>query len=84
MRELVARLIITGQWKDGDPDILVVVDAGYDLPRLAFLLKNQPVQVLGRMRPDRVLRRAAPPREPGVRGRPTRHGGEFVLGDPAT
>ncbi|WP_326756772.1 transposase [Streptomyces hirsutus] len=84
MRELVERLISAGQWTDGDPEILIVVDAGYDVPRLAFLLKDLPVQVLGRMRSDRVLRRAAPPREPGVRGRPPRHGGEFVFGAPAT
>ncbi|MGW1515066.1 transposase, partial [Streptomyces sp. NPDC002394] len=84
MRELVERLVEAGQWKDGDPQILIVVDAGYDVPRLAFLLKDLPVQVLGRMRSDRVLRRAAPRREPGVRGRPPRHGGEFVFGDPAT
>ncbi|TDC29764.1 transposase, partial [Micromonospora sp. 15K316] len=37
-----------------------------------------------RMRSDRVLRRAVPPRQPGVVGRPPRHGGEFVFGDPAT
>lgn len=84
MRELIGRLIAAGQWKDGDPDILIVVDAGYDVPRLAFLLKDLPVQVLGRMRSDRVLRRAAPPREPGTRGRPPRHGGEFVFGDQTT
>ncbi|MFF3540008.1 transposase, partial [Streptomyces sp. NPDC002466] len=34
MRELVERLITAGQWKDGDRDILIVVDAGYDVPRL--------------------------------------------------
>jgi hypothetical protein len=84
MRELTERLIEAGQWKVGDPDVLIVVDAGYDVPRLAFLLKDLPVQVLGRMRSDRVLRRAAPPREPGTLGRPSRHGGEFVFGDPAT
>jgi hypothetical protein len=84
MRGLIERLMTAGQWKDGDPEILIVVDAGYDVPRLAFLLKDLPVQVLGRMRSGRVLRRAVPPREPGVRGRPPRHGGEFVFGDPAT
>ncbi len=36
------------------------------------------------MRSDRVLRRACPPRLPGTMGRPARHGGEFVFGDPAT
>lgn len=84
MRELVERLIQAEQWKAGDPEILIVVDAGYDVPRLAFLLEDLPVQVLGRMRSDRVLRRAVPPYPPGTRGRPPRHGGEFVFGDPGT
>ncbi|MFC5803184.1 NF041680 family putative transposase [Streptomyces formicae] len=84
MRELIERLIAAGQWHNGDLDVLIVVDAGYDVPRLAFLLRDLPVQVLGRMRSDRVLRRPVPPREPGTWGRPPRHGGEFVFGDPAT
>ncbi|MEU8080890.1 transposase [Catellatospora citrea] len=49
-------------WRSGDLNILVVVDAGYDTARLAYLLVDLPVQVPGRMRSDRVLRRAAPPR----------------------
>src|SRR6266700_3057074 len=49
-----------GRWKDGDPDILIVFDAGYDVTRMAFLLADLPVQVLGRMRSDRVLRLPAP------------------------
>jgi hypothetical protein len=61
MRELIERLMEAGQWTDGDPDVLIVVDAGYDVPRLAFLLKDLPVQELGRMRSDGVLRRAARP-----------------------
>lgn len=73
-----------GQWRPGDLDILVVSDAGYDTPRLAFLLADLPVAVLGRMRSDRVLRRPVPPPAPGTRGRPRRHGGEFVFGDAAT
>jgi hypothetical protein len=36
------------------------------------------------MRSDRVLRRAAPPRLPGTLGRPLRHGGEFIFGDPGS
>jgi hypothetical protein len=84
LRELVQRLVKAGQLQPQDPDVLVVADAGYDLPRLAFLLRDLPVQVLGRMRSDRVLRRACPPRLPGTMGRPPRHGGEFVFGDPAT
>ncbi|WP_253795356.1 NF041680 family putative transposase [Kitasatospora paracochleata] len=84
LRELVRRLVDAGQWHTGDPDILVVADAGYDIPRLAFLLGDLPVQVLGRMRSDRVLRRACPPRPAGTVGRPPRHGGEFAFNDPNT
>jgi hypothetical protein len=84
LREVIERLMEAGHWRPGDPDIWIVADAGYDGPRLAYLLADLPVQVLTRMRSDRVLRRAAPPWEPGTRGRPPRHGGEFVFGDPAT
>ncbi|PZF82723.1 NF041680 family putative transposase [Micromonospora deserti] len=84
LRDIVGRLIAAGQWRPGDLEILVVADAGYDAPRLAFLLRDLPVQVLARMRSDRVLRRAVPPRQPATIGRPRRHGGEFVFGDPAT
>ncbi len=82
--ELLQRLITAGQWQTGDPDVLVIADAGYDAPRLAHLLRDLPVQVLTRMRSDRVLRRAVTPRRPGALGRPPRHGGEFVFGRPDT
>jgi hypothetical protein len=84
IREIVERLITAGQWREGEPEILVVLDAGYDAPRIAHLLGDLPVQILGRMRSDRVLRRPTPPRVPGTRGRPPEHGGEFVFGDPTT
>ncbi|SOE79244.1 DDE superfamily endonuclease [Streptomyces sp. OV198] len=84
LRDLLQRLITAGQWQTGDPDILIVADAGYDAPRLGFLLEDLPVQVPARMRSDRVLRRAAPPRLPHTHGRPPRHGGEFVSGQPDT
>jgi hypothetical protein len=84
VRQVVTGLMNAGQWRPGDPDILVVFDAGYDAPRLAFLLADLPVAVLGRMRSDRVLRRPVPPQPPGTRGRPRRHGAEFVFADPAT
>ena len=64
LRQVVARIIAAGHWRDGDPDILVVFDAGYDLTRLAWLLRDLPVEVLGRLRSDRVMyfpaRRASP------------------------
>jgi hypothetical protein len=84
LRRVITDLVAAGHWQPGDPDILIVADAGYDGPRLAFLLADLPVAVLVRMRSDRVLRRPAPPQAPGTLGRPRRHGGEFVFGDPAT
>lgn len=82
VRDIVERLVAAGQWQTDDPNILIVADAGYDTPRLAFLPRDLPVQVLARMRSDRVLRRAAPPRQPRTNGQPPRHGGEFAFGDP--
>ena len=79
VREVVARLIAAGHWRDGDPDILVVFDAGYDLTRLAWLLADLPVEVAGRLRSDRVMYFPAPPRPAGANGRPSRHGAAFRL-----
>jgi hypothetical protein len=84
IREVLERLVVAGHWLTGDPDILIVLDAGYDAPRIAHLLSDLPVEVLGRMRSDRVLRKPVGPRVPGANGRPPKHGGEFVFGDPAT
>ena len=70
VREVTERIIAAGHWRDGDPDILVVFDAGYDLTRLAWLLRDLPVEVLGRLRSDRVMYFPAPPRAPGTNGRP--------------
>jgi hypothetical protein len=84
LRRIVTDLVSVGQWQPGDPDILIVADAGYDGPRLSFLLGDLPVAVLVRMRSDRVLRRPTPARTLATVGRPRRHGDEFVFGDPAT
>jgi len=51
--------------------------------RLAWLLADLPVEVLGRLRADRVMQLRAPPRRPGTLGRPRKHGGELALADPA-
>jgi hypothetical protein len=84
IREVVGRLIAAGQWTAGDPEILIVADAGYDVTRLAFVLADLPVLLLGRLRSDRVLRLPAPPRLPRTSGRPPRHGREFALARPET
>lgn len=54
VRSVVERLRAAGQHRDGDPDILLIFDAGYDLPRLAVALTDLPGWILGRMRGDRV------------------------------
>jgi DDE superfamily endonuclease len=84
VRDVITRLVAAGHWRQGDPDILVIFDAGYDLTRLAYLLADLPAQVLGRLRSDRVMQLSAPPRQPGTLGRPRKHGGELALADPAT
>jgi hypothetical protein len=83
VRDVVTRLIEAGHHKEGDPDILVVFDAGYEVARLAFLLVDLPVELLGRLRSDRVLYFPAPPRRAGP-GRPSRHGRELRLADEKT
>ena len=84
VREVITRLTGAGQWREGDLPILVIFDAGYDVTRLAYLLADLPVELLGRLRSDRVMQLPAPPRQPGTMGRPRKHGGELALADPAT
>ena len=84
VRDVIARLISAGHWREGDPEILVIFDAGYDITRLAYLLAGLPAQVLGRLRSDRVMQLPAPLRQPHTLGRPRKHGGELALSDPAT
>lgn len=83
VREVVERIRDAGQHRPGDPDILIVFDAGYDVTRLTYLLTDLPVQLLGRVRSDRVFRFPAP-LQTGAVGRPAKHGPEFALTDPCT
>jgi hypothetical protein len=82
LRTVVEALITAGHWREGDPEIWIIGDSGYDGPRLRFLLADLPVQVLVRMRSDRVLAFPTPPRQPGTRGRGARHGARFAFPDP--
>ena len=84
VRDVVGRLATAGHWHEGDLDIIVVLDSGYDLTRLAWLLDGLPVDVTGRLRSDRVMYFPVPPRVPGTNGRPLRHGARLGLGEPAT
>jgi hypothetical protein len=85
LREVVARLVAAGQHHQGHPDILIVTDAGYDVTRLAFLLAELPVELLGRVRADRIFRFPVPvPAGPARVGRPPKHGPEFALSKAAT
>src|SRR5260370_8164647 len=70
VRDVITRLIAAGHWREGDLAILVVFDAGYDVTRLAWLLADLPVELLGRLRSDRVMGLPAPPRPPATTGRP--------------
>ncbi|GAB2798888.1 hypothetical protein GCM10027091_33340 [Streptomyces daliensis] len=89
VRRVVTDLIEMGRWNVGDRDILIVFDAGYDAPRMAHLLDGFPVEILGRMRSDRVMRRPKPSlKEYALAypqgGRPPKHGKEFRFAKPET
>lgn len=61
------------------------MDTGYDVTRLAHVLADLPVELVGRLRSDRVILRDAGPRRSTPRGgQPRKHGGvTFSLGQPA-
>jgi hypothetical protein len=85
LRAVVGRLRAAGHWQPGDRPILVVLDSGYDIHRLAFVLADLPVHLIGRIRADRVLLGPAASRPrggPGPTGRPRRHGAAMTLADP--
>jgi hypothetical protein len=87
LRDVMARLIAAGRWRPGDPDVIIVLDAGYDLTRLAWLLADLPADVTGRLRSDRVMYFPAPPhpaRPASTGGRRPRHGRKLDFGDPAS
>jgi hypothetical protein len=84
LRTVLGRLVAAGHWQPGDPSIVIVADAGYDVTRLAYVLADLPVELVGRLRSDRVLRLPKPPRLPGTTGRPPKHGPEIALDKSAT
>ena len=84
LREVVVRLAAAGHWAAGDPQIIIVMDAGYNVARLAHLLAGLPVVLVARVRSDRVFYRPAPPKTPGLAGRRPRHGTPVRCADPAS
>ncbi|MFC8016248.1 NF041680 family putative transposase [Streptomyces cinereoruber] len=80
LREVVQRLTAAGHWQAGDPEILIVMDSGYDVAYLPHALADLPVLLLGRLRSDRVMLRVPGPVRSGPKGgRPRRHGGVLAL-----
>ena len=46
VREVITRLVSAGHWRQGDPPVLVIFDAGYDPMRLAYQLADLPAEIL--------------------------------------
>ncbi|MER6678577.1 NF041680 family putative transposase [Streptomyces sp. NPDC000983] len=85
LRDVVVRLVTAGHWQPGDPEILIVMDSGYDTAYLSHILADLPAVLVGRLRSDRVMLRDAGPARSGPRGgRPRRHGGVLTLAKPDT
>src|SRR5262245_2063280 len=84
VRDVITRLTTTGHWREADQTILAILETGCELTALSWQLSDLPVELLGRLRSDRVLQLHAARRRPGARGRPRKHGGELALADPAT
>jgi DDE superfamily endonuclease len=84
LREVAGRLAAAGHWRPGDGGIIVVMDAGYDVIRLAWLLADLPLVLCARLRSNRVFYRVPGPKPPGMAGRPREHGTPLRLADEAT
>jgi DDE superfamily endonuclease len=63
---------------------LFAFDGGYDPIALAEELGGENAQILVRIKADRVFYADPPPRAPGAKGRPRRHGSRFDCKQPGT
>ena len=84
LREVTGRLAAAGHWREGDPEIIVVMDAGYDVTRLAWLLADLPLVLCGRLRSNRVFWRVPDPKPAGMGGPPRQHGAPLRFSDGTT
>ncbi|WP_239395492.1 transposase, partial [Frankia sp. CiP3] len=82
IRHLLADLAATGRQTLGTPPPLVVLDAGNDPSALAHELAGEHVQLLVRLRGNRVFHTDPGPRPAGARGAPRRHGQRLPLDTP--
>ncbi|MFF3354159.1 transposase [Streptomyces sp. NPDC002917] len=70
-------------WQAGDPEILIVMDSGYDVAYFSHALADLSVVLVGHLRSDRVvLRDPGPARSRPKGGRPRRHGGVLTFAKP--
>ncbi|MGH3860949.1 NF041680 family putative transposase [Actinokineospora sp.] len=86
VKRVIGRLSAAGAVA-GRPAAVFAFDSGYDLTRIAWLAAQDglDVQILGRVRSDRVFYGPAPAaRVDGKPGRPPRHGARFALALPDT
>jgi DDE superfamily endonuclease len=84
LREVTGRLEQAGHWRPGDPDIIVVMDAGYDVTRLAHLLAGLPLALCARQRSNRVMWRVPEPKPAHLPGGPRLHGAPLRCADDKT
>jgi hypothetical protein len=87
--DLLGRLEEAGPDPQGGPPAgqappLFVLDIGYCPIYLTQRLAAERVQILVRLRSDRVFFGATPPRVPGKGGAPKKHGPRFALDEPGT
>jgi hypothetical protein len=90
LRAVLARLIAAGQWRSGDPDVLIVMDAGYDVTRLAFQATptarchRPPAQARTGVRPGQARDLARAGAHHDHRHHPLRHRDRHQLGPAAS
>jgi hypothetical protein len=68
VRDVIARLVSAGHWQEGEPAIPGNLRRRHDMTRLAYLLADLPIRVLGRLRTDQVMQLPAPPAPAGDPG----------------
>lgn len=79
---LLSDLRASGRLVLHQPPPLIMLDSGNPATEISHALADQPVQVLVRLRSNRVFHTDPEPRPLGRRGAPRRHGRRFSCDDP--